>query len=1369
MYNDRDDIIDISDLYTLEDANADDDTLLQPARPFIHHIRLLGPQGEVVRVKVLIDDGAMVSVMCANLWNVVQHRLGALLPSRRKLRMANGVVVASRGRWIGTIEWGGLKKTGAFEIFPSGGQWSFLLGKPMLALFHALHDYDRTRESITLRDGSVAVTLWNDMGRTHDTASAVHLTLDVKVQHEARSPTETVDAASSSRAPGQAGRTPVRTRAEAGTTDDTACGPAQGLDAPEKTVMDEPAQDTSTVGADTASEREGTETHAAAPTPEAVAAWYIGPDAPPPTDSDPGAEIPDMFGQGDRGIYTRRTDPFSARRVQAIQSLVKVGADLSADQQTRVRALLDEFADCFALSVGEVTPVANAVHRLSIPDGMTFSRKVHQRNLTPPQRAYLGKKIDEMLEAGVIAPCTPDEVKCVSPITLAQKAHEGTGLTLEELQHRVNDQCVAAGMESATDLPPRPPPRDNPTESAAREPKWRICQNFSQINRVTEIAPMPQGDIRMKQRRLSGHRWISTFDFASGFYAVTIAEESRPYTAFYVEGRGYFWCVKMPFGLTGAPSTFAHMTATHLHDMLEDSTMELFVDDGATADDDFEALLGKLRRIFTRVRERGLSLSPSKSAFFVTDTIFAGASVGQKGVLPDVSKLAAIVDWEQPRHAMGLASFLGLAAYFRDLIKGYATIEGPLRDLVKAAEPPKDSSKAAYRRALQAYTLGPERWKEQHTEAFLTIKRILTSEPVLRCPRWDGSPFIVTSDGCKDGFGGVLMQRFQTVLTEGNTVTRLHPVAFASKRTSRAERRYMPYMLEFAALKFALDKFSDIIWGYPVEVETDCSALRYVLTNDKLNATYARWRDGVLAYTIVDVRHIRGENNVVSDGISRQGEGREHKAGDGSDWSVAADWETRQGLVNDLLLVQNSAADDSQRLRQRFAAEPLFLQVINALMDTEDVGLDERVRARARHRAKQYLIDDGRLWKLGGGAPSRARARVECMTRAEAKLEAARVHATGGHWGRDIVKLALMDRIWSPRLDQSIMEVIHDCGHCKNFGGAHLHALLDPITRRHPFELLVGDYLTLPHGKGGYYTVLLLIDVFAQHVWGFRFKKAGTGTTTIQGLRHVWTNFVVHETFMADGGSHFNNKEVRQFCRERGSKLHTVAAYSPWINGLVEGTNKLLIHILKRWCAPDLNEEELSASAVPKQWPDHFDRAIEALNSRVLPALKHSPKELLFGIPINTPATPAAVAASAVTAAEVDVHLAYAAQQRLDGYDQTVRHAEQRKARFDKRVHKSRAGEVRFGLGDLVQVRRSDLDHTLSAERKLAPNWSVPRRVTGSTGNSYTLESLENKALDGLFNARRLRRFIPHPESKLAMAEGQRSAELQQITAGELN
>ena len=376
----------------------------------------------------------------------------------------------------------------------------------------------------------------------------------------------------------------------------------------------------------------------------------------------------------------------------------------------------------------------------------------------------------------------------------------------------------------------------------------------------------------MKQQKLSGHHFVSVFDFTLGFYAVKIHEESHPYIAFYVEGWGYFWYTKMPFGLMGAPSTFAHMMATHLHDKLTNEVMELFVDDGGTVADSFDDMATKLHCTFTRVQEHKLSTSAAKSQFFMTEVVFVGGHVGPKGVLPDLTKLTAIVDWCKPQDALNLASFLGLTGHFCDLIKNYVKLEQPLQDLICNMELPPNCSKTNYHRIMAGHKLRSI-WNAEHNKAFTWLNAAITAEPVLRGPKWDGTPFIVTMDGCKDNFAGVLVQRFKTTLPSGHVVEKLHPIGFASKRTLQTKEKYKPFLLEFAALKFALDKFSNIIWGFLVEIKTDCQALHDVMLNDKLNMTHARWWDSILAQQIVDVHHIPGKINVVVDGISRKWEG----------------------------------------------------------------------------------------------------------------------------------------------------------------------------------------------------------------------------------------------------------------------------------------------------------------------------------------------------------------------------------------------------------------------------------------------------------------------------------------------------------------
>jgi hypothetical protein len=61
------------------------------------------------------------------------------------------------------------------------------------------------------------------------------------------------------------------------------------------------------------------------------------------------------------------------------------------------------------------------------------------------------------------------------------------------------------------------------------------------------------------------------------------------------------------------------------------------------------------------------------------------------------------------------------------------------------------------------------------------------SEPVLKAPQFDGTPFVVTSDGCQEEFGVMLAQHFTETRPGGKTIEKLHPIAYASKRTSQSE------------------------------------------------------------------------------------------------------------------------------------------------------------------------------------------------------------------------------------------------------------------------------------------------------------------------------------------------------------------------------------------------------------------------------------------------------------------------------------------------------------------------------------------------------------------------------------------------------
>jgi len=254
---------------------------------------------------------------------------------------------------------------------------------------------------------------------------------------------------------------------------------------------------------------------------------------------------------------------------------------------------------------------------------------------------------------------------------------------------------------------------------------------------------------------------------------------------------------------------------------------------------------------------------------------------------------------------------------------------------------------------------------------------------------------------------------------------------------------------------------------------------------------------------------------------------------------------------------------------------------------------------------------------------------------------------------------------------------------------------------------VVRDYLAISKGKGGFNNLGVYLDVYSQHVSAFKYKTSGTGLTTVAALHHIGNTYVDPETFMVDGRTHFNNKVVREFCEQRGIKLHIVAKYSAWVNGLVEGTNKILLGILKCMCAPNLGEDDYALMTgfthLPNNWPDHLDEGARQLNKRILHSFKFSPIELTFGLVVNTNQSNPDVAATELSAKEADGHRAYAEQQNLDSYAQMVLHANKRKATFDRHVLKTHLKEVIFKRGDLVQVHRTDLTFTHSTIWKLIP------------------------------------------------------------------
>jgi transposase InsO family protein len=1363
------------------------------SKPFLQRIQLKGKTGTIVRATGQIDDGAMKNCISLERWERYGHCLDTLKKSQTIISVANSTEIESKGTWTGIVQVGETGALSHFEVFDCKGAFDVILGKPWLRAVRAQHDYTTDKITIGKEGEQEVITNILETDRSEETTVQTNPATPLPPTPTNTDNDKPPSLPSEDKEPDYR----ERTHTPPGTTPTSNIDGNHGIieTTPDEQLSREWIRVEQINKTDTPREEErwtdwirGNDSNGAALDNqknegeilknEQIRKFLrsevritqlknridnLGAMADNYTRENFDVERSSVTAIGDvtkdefkinRGTNTsaRITNTFDEERVQKILTAIEIGPDLTEEQKEQVCALVREYADIFALSLSEVLYVDWYKHKLHIEPNQTFPTRINQRPITEGQKEWFNNILDDMEKSFIIQKVPGDFIKNLSSTNLAPKEAGKTGITRTEILRQVNQECKKNGLppfweqisdeeelkgdailEAVENAKPETP-----------KTKWRVCHAFNALNKATQVPPFPAGDLRTKQEFAAGHRWASVIDFAAGYYAVPLDDETVPYVAFYVEGRGYYVYLRMPFGLTGAPATFCKMVAIALDDMIGRELVN-WMDDICLPGDIFETKLSNLRRFFDRCRVKNLSLSPTKTKLFFTEVLFAGAMVGSQGIRPNLDKVGAVVKWPIPETVQQLMGFLGLTNYFRRLIVNYARIAAPLSDLTRdvMSDQPNSSwraRKGAYKRALVSTSL-KDKWGPDQQKAFVTLKCLLSEEPLLRTPQFDGRPFRVTTDGSMQGFAGFLSQPFTSVDSNGKEVTRWHPISYCSKRTSKSEAKYEPFLLEFAALKYSLDEFEPYIYGSPLEIETDCQALRDCLLQEKMSVHHSRWKESILAHNIIAIRHRPGIENPVADGLSRMWDGHKKTDVDGSDWSVLPNWEATKGIVNDILSI-SYVPPTLHPLEAQFAGDIFFEPIVKHLLG-HDAGSTPSERRKATHRATDFTIVDDKLWKISSKASDRV-TKTECIPTAQGFDYALDAHMKNGCFGSEHVQLHLKDQYFWPGMLTDCKQALLECPKCKSFGAATRNSALQPIRRTQPFALVAGDYLSLPVGKGGFKTVGLYIDTYSGFVWGTKLKTTGTGKTTIASLKRIFHDYAVPKSFMSDGGSHFNNNEVDQFCSGERVQHIVTPAYAPWVNGLIENANRLLLGRLKRLCAPNHDNIENATtvagsnlSPVPESWPEYLDEAIRQLNDRILPALKATPRELLFGLPLRPDS---AVPLVPLPTSPVDTHINFTLAEtfRANAHLLSLEDAERRKMSFD-----TNSPIVKFHTGDLVQIYDSVSDFNYRSINKLAPKWSEPRIIYGELSNSFLLCTLTGIPLKGPFHSRRLRHYIP--------------------------
>lgn len=120
---------------------------------------------------------------------------------------------------------------------------------------------------------------------------------------------------------------------------------------------------------------------------------------------------------------------------------------------------------------------------------------------------------------------------------------------------------------------------------------------------------------------------------------------------------------------------------------------------------------------------------------------FLGHVISRGGVVVDPSKAEVMVNWERPKNAYEVQSFLGLADYYWRFIMGYSKLALPLMTLTR-----------------KEYCF---MWDSKCKKNFWKLKKLITT-PVLVIPD-PNQQYKVFCDALKKISGGVLMQDWQVM------------------------------------------------------------------------------------------------------------------------------------------------------------------------------------------------------------------------------------------------------------------------------------------------------------------------------------------------------------------------------------------------------------------------------------------------------------------------------------------------------------------------------------------------------------------------------------------------------------------------------
>ena len=625
----------------------------------------------------------------------------------------------------------------------------------------------------------------------------------------------------------------------------------------------------------------------------------------------------------------------------------------------------------------------------------------------------------------------------------------------------------------------------------------RICGDFkTTVNPCIEVDQYPLPTPEDLFAQLSGSTVFSKLDLSHAYQQIELDEESRKLLVINTH-KGLRQYTRLPFGVASAAAIFQRVIESVLQGIPSTATYQ---DDILIGGRTWQEHNKTLDQILSRLNSFGLRLKIGKCQFGVTKVQYLGFGLSAAGIEPLPDKIRPILDAPEPTNVSELKSFLGCITYYSKFLPDLSSSLEPLHVLLRNAQ--------------KWY------WSSEQQLAFEKAKLLLLDAPVL-CHYDPCKPLVVHVDASPYGLGAVLSH----LDSDGCD----HPIAFASRKLSSAERNYSQLDKEALAVVYGVTKFHKYVSGRVFTIVTDHKPLLGIIGEGKAipqlsSPRMHRWAVSLAAYSYHLV-YREGSKNGNADCLSRLPVGAEPKF-------VPVPGEIHQVFshVDTVLSVKC--------IRRGTASDPVLSKVVEWLQSgwpDDSFTPDSEVLPYFRRRNELSLHDGCVLFGSRVVVPPSVRQRI-----------LHELHEL--HPGVTRMKALARSYVYWPNIDSDIETIVKKCVPCQENRKSPPSASLHPWEwPNKPWYRVHVDYAGPIDGK----MFLILVDAHSKWM-DVHIVPSTNAQSTIEKFEQSFATLGLPQVMVSDNGSMFTSSEMQHFLSSNGIKHITSAPYHPSSNGLAE-------------------------------------------------------------------------------------------------------------------------------------------------------------------------------------------------------------------------